>query len=235
MRLSGPHRLLLPDVLEVGAPYALVLGGGYALQAHGLVDRTSRTLDLVTETPTPMADVASALRAGLEARGWRVTDLTAEPLSARLEVRGPGPDAMEGPGDDGPSEVCTVDAVKETLWRPVVPGEYGPVLAVEDAVGLKVRALADLGLARDLVDVWSGSDRWSYAGLEEWGRRHGRDAFDPADLQARLERSEWIDDREFAAYGLDETATAALRRWAQLWADDIAERLMEEAPVEDEL
>ncbi|MEV6777686.1 nucleotidyl transferase AbiEii/AbiGii toxin family protein [Streptomyces syringium] len=230
MRLSGPHRLLLPDVLEVGAPYALVLGGGYALQAHGLVDRPSRTLDLVTETPTPMADVAAALRAGLEARGRRVADLTAEPLSARLTVRGPEPDAMVGPSD-----ACVVDIVKETLWRPVVPGEYGPVLAVEDAIGLKVRALADLGLARDLVDVWSGSDRWSYAGLEEWGRRHGRDAFDPADLQARLERSEWIDDREFAAYGLDDAATAALRRWAQLWADDIAERLMEEAPVEDEL
>lgn len=230
MRLAGPHRLLMPDVLEVGAPYALVLGGGYALQAHGLVDRPSRTLDLVTQTPTPMADVAAAVRAGLEARGRRVADLTAEPLSARLTVRGPEPDAM-----DGPSDVCVVDIVKETLWRPPVPGEYGPVLAVEDAVGLKVRALADLGLARDLVDVWSGSDRWSYAELEEWGRRHGRDAFDPADLQARLERSEWIDDREFAAYGLDDAATAALRRWAQLWADDIAERLMEEAPVEDEL
>ncbi|MEV4872495.1 hypothetical protein [Streptomyces syringium] len=230
MRLSGPHRLLLPDVLEVGAPYALVLGGGYALQAHGLVDRPSRTLDLVTETPAPMADVATALRAALEARGWQVADLTAEPLSARLAVRGPEPDAM-----DGPSDACVVDIVKETLWRPPVPGEYGPVLAVEDAVGLRVRALADLGLARDLVDVWSGSDRWSYAELEEWGRRHGRDAFDPADLQARLERSEWIDDREFAAYGFDDAATAALRRWAQLWADDIAERLMEEAPVEDEL
>ncbi|WP_338931666.1 nucleotidyl transferase AbiEii/AbiGii toxin family protein [Streptomyces netropsis] len=234
MRLSGPHRLLLPDVLEVGAPYALVLGGGYAIQAHGLVDRPSRTLDLVTETPTPMADVASALRAGLEVRGWRVEGTTAEPLSARLAVRGPGSGAMSGALDE-PSDACVVDVVKETLWRPPVPGEYGPVLAAPDAVGLKVRALTDLGLARDLVDVWAASDRWSHAELEEWGRRHGRDAFDPADLQARLERSEWIDDREFAGYGLDEVATAALRRWAQLWADDIAERLMEEAPVEDEL
>ncbi|MCA6094268.1 hypothetical protein LE181_19120, partial [Streptomyces sp. SCA3-4] len=96
------------------------------------------------------------------------------------------------------------------------------------------RALADRGLARDLVDVHAAAGRWSRTDLEEYGRRHARDDFDLADLRARLEGADWIDDREFAACGLDAEESAGLRRWAQEWADDIGERLLEEAPYEDE-
>ncbi|GAB2583789.1 hypothetical protein GCM10027168_15750 [Streptomyces capparidis] len=48
---------------------------------------------------------------------------------------------------------CEVDILKETIWRPPVQTEHGPVLSLEDVVGTKVRALADRGLARDLIDV----------------------------------------------------------------------------------
>jgi hypothetical protein len=78
------------------------------------------------------------------------------------------------------------------------------------------------------------SDRWSHIELEELGRRHARDSFDLSDLQARLAGADWIDDTEFAAYGLDDQQTIELRRWAQEWADDIAERLREaEGPPDD--
>lgn len=54
------------------------------------------------------------------------------------------------------------------------------------------------------------------------------------ELQARLGGADWIDDTEFAAYGLDEQAITRLRQWAQTWASDIGERLQElEAPHED--
>lgn len=101
-----------------------------------------------------------------------------------------------------------------TLWRPPVKTEHGLVLSLEDVVGTKVRALADRGLARDLIDVRAAADRWSNTELETLGRRHARDSFDLDDLQARLTGIDWIDDAEFAAYGLDEAATAELRRWA---------------------
>lgn len=99
------------------------------------------------------------------------------------------------------------------------------MLSLEDVVGTKVRALADRGLARDLVDVRAAADRWTHTELEELGRRHARDTFDLSDLQARLTGADWIDDTEFAAYGLSEHQISELRQWAQSWADDIAARL----------
>ncbi|WP_370419929.1 nucleotidyl transferase AbiEii/AbiGii toxin family protein [Streptomyces sp. QH1-20] len=213
MNLTDLHRRLLTDVLAVGDVYPLVLTGGYAVQAHGLVSRVSQDLDVATENPEPMEKIAETVRAGLEERGWRVRTWETDPLSARLIVT------------DTTGEECEVDVLKEALWRPPVRTEHGLVLSLEDVVGTKVRALADRGLARDLIDVRAAADRWSHTELEELGRRHGRDAFDLSDLQARLVGADWIDDTEFAAYGLDDDRITELRRWAQIWADDIAGRL----------
>ncbi|ORT59365.1 nucleotidyl transferase AbiEii/AbiGii toxin family protein [Streptomyces sp. CB03238] len=216
MNLTELHRRLLTDVLSVGDAYPLALTGGYAVQAHGLVDRLSQDLDVATESPAHMENIANTVRAGLEERGWLVHALETEPLSARLIVT-----------DPGSGEECEVDILKEALWRPPVQTEHGLVLSLEDVVGTKVRALAHCGLARDLIDVRAATEHWSHLELEELGRRHAREAFDLTDLQARLGGADWIDDTEFAAYGLDAHSIAALRQWAQEWADDIAERLQE--------
>ncbi|MEV3989914.1 nucleotidyl transferase AbiEii/AbiGii toxin family protein [Streptomyces sp. NPDC049837] len=223
MNLTELHRRLLADVLSVGDAYPLALTGGYAVQAHGLVNRLSQDLDVATENPDRMENIVTTVRAGLEDRGWQVQALETDPLSARLIVT-----------DPASGEECEVDILKEALWRPPVRMEHGLVLSLEDVIGTKVRALADRGLARDLIDVRAAADRWSHTELEELGRRHARDTFDITDLQARLAGADWIDDTEFAAYRLDEDAIAELRRWAQEWADDIAERLQElEPPQED--
>ncbi|MER7517139.1 nucleotidyl transferase AbiEii/AbiGii toxin family protein [Streptomyces sp. NPDC126499] len=215
MNLTELRRRLLTDVLAVGDVYPLVLTGGYAVQAHGLVDRLSKDLDVATENPEPMEQIAATVRRAGATRlaGARVGN---RPLSARLIVT-----------DTDTGEECEVDVLKEALWRPPVKTEHGLVLSLEDVVGTKVRALADRGLARDLIDVRAAADRWSHIELEELGRRHARDSFDLSDLQARLAGADWIDDTEFAAYGLDDEQTSELRRWAQEWCDGIAERLQE--------
>jgi hypothetical protein len=46
MNLNDLHRRLLQDVLEVGNDFPLVITGGYAVQAHGIVDR----LDVATKS-----------------------------------------------------------------------------------------------------------------------------------------------------------------------------------------
>ncbi|MFJ5260841.1 nucleotidyl transferase AbiEii/AbiGii toxin family protein [Streptomyces sp. NPDC088387] len=223
MNLTDLHRRLLADLLDVGGGYPLALTGGYAVQAHGLVNRLSQDLDVATENPESMEDIATAVRTGLEERGWHVRALETDPLAARLIVT-----------DPASREECEVDILKETLWRPPVRTKHGLVLSLEDVVGTKVRALADRGLARDLVDVQAAADRWSHIELEELGRRHARDSFDLCELQARLVGADWIDDTEFVAYGLDEPAITELRRWARSWADDIGERIQElEPPHED--
>lgn len=46
MNLTDMHRRLLRDVLDVGVMHGFVITGGYAVQAHGLVNRLSRDLDV---------------------------------------------------------------------------------------------------------------------------------------------------------------------------------------------
>ncbi|MGM9386951.1 nucleotidyl transferase AbiEii/AbiGii toxin family protein [Streptomyces antibioticus] len=210
------HTRLLADVIALGSPYPLGLTGGYAVRAHHLVNRPSQDLDVATDNPAPRADIAVTLRAGPAARGWTVHALETAPLSARFTVTDPAT------GQD-----CEAAILKEIFWRPVVQSPYGPVLTEEDVIGTKVRALADRGAPRDLIDVFAASRRWPNAELEEFGRRHARGRFEREDLQANLTGAEWTDDEAFAAYGLDEATITALRAWALQWADDLAARLLE--------
>lgn len=128
------HARLLADVIALGSPYPLVLTGGYAVRAHRLVSRPSQDLDVATENPAPMADIAATLQRGLEKRGWQVRSLETAPLSARFTV-----------SDPVTGQECEVDILKENFWGPIVHSPYGPVLAEEDVIGTKVRALADRG------------------------------------------------------------------------------------------
>ncbi|MEV0241295.1 hypothetical protein AB0I06_15370 [Streptomyces sp. NPDC050674] len=218
-----PVGRLLGDLLGVGEAYSLVLGGGYGVLAHGLVERAGPDVDLATEHPAAMDVIAGAVRSGLVGRGWLVRTLETEPLTAQFLVT----DAASG-------TECEVRVRKEMLWRPPVETALGPALALDDLIGTRVRDLADRGLARDLVDVHAASARWSHPELEELGRRHAPGTFDLTDLQARLTGTDWLDDRAFTVHGLDPASVPGLRRWAQEWADDIAERLIEgEAPDEE--
>lgn len=212
-----PHRDLLPDVVAVGARYPLVLAGDCAVRAHGLTVRRPASVEVATEHPEPMDQIAAMVRHGLTERGWRVRPLEADPLSARLLVTDP---------DTGAERA--VDLLKETFWRPVVTTDLGPALSLEDLIGTMVRALTDRGAVRDLADVYLAAAHWSYPDLEELGRRHAWDEFDLADLQSRLEATELLDDREFVAAGLEAESVPVLRRWVRAWAGDIAERLLEE-------
>lgn len=216
------HTRLLADVIALGAPYPLVRTGGYAVRAHRLINRPSQDLDVVTENPAPMANIAATLRVGLEARGWEVQALETAPLSARFTV-----------SDPATGQECEADILKEIFWRPVAQSLYRPVLAEEDVIGTKVRALADRRAPRDLIDVFAASRRWTNAELEEFGRRHARGRFEREDLQANLTGAEWTDDEAFAAYGLDDATITALRAWAVEWADKLATLLLEEADEQD--
>ncbi|MFD3679104.1 nucleotidyl transferase AbiEii/AbiGii toxin family protein [Streptomyces sp. NPDC058613] len=219
MNLSGLHRRLLAAVMDVGAPYPLVITGGYAVQAHGLVDRLSQDLDVATENPAPMPEIVGSLERGLATRGWRVRVISVDPLSARLMVTDPGT------GED-----CEVDVLKEHFWTPPAQTAYGPVMPFDSVIGTKVRALADRGVARDLIDVHAASRHRDVGELERLGERHGRDEFRLEDLRDRLAGALWTDDEEFTAYGLTAEETAEIRAWARYWADDLDRRLHESEP-----
>ncbi|MEU6371978.1 hypothetical protein [Streptomyces sp. NPDC046909] len=220
--LADPWGRLCADVLSVGAPFPLALGGSRAVRAHGLTGCGGTGVSVATEHPARMEFLAATVRTGLAGLGWPVRTAERGPLSAHLVVTDPRTGAE-----------CEVDLRKEALWRPPVPTEPGLTLALEDVIGTKVRALADLGLAPDLIDVRAARHHWSHPELEELGRRHTRGPFDLTDLHARLSGTDWIDDTEFTAHGLGDRDVLELRRWAQEWAYDIAERLIEGRPPEE--
>ncbi|MER5199840.1 nucleotidyl transferase AbiEii/AbiGii toxin family protein [Streptomyces sp. NPDC002755] len=223
MRLPDLHARLLADVLAIGSPYPLVITGGYAVQAHELLARPSQDLDVATDNPAPMDEIVHTLTDGLTERGWHLEVIEVAPLSARLNVTDPRSQTQE---------TCEVDVLKEVFTRPAASSAYGPVLAEEDVIGTKVRALAERGAARDALDVFAASRRWLTTDLEEFGRRHARDRFDLESLQTRLTAVAWLDDAELEAYGATPELIDELMAWAQEWADDLGRRLLRDQEME---
>jgi hypothetical protein len=71
MNLNDLHRRLLQDVLEIGNDLPLVITGGYAVQAHHIVDRFSRDIDMATDSVVAMEAIVTTVVEGLTGRGWR--------------------------------------------------------------------------------------------------------------------------------------------------------------------
>jgi hypothetical protein len=249
--LLRPHLRLLAQVFATAAPGApWALAGGYALQAHGLIQRPHANVDLATESAVPMPLLAESLRAALTAAGRQgVTIEDTDPLSAHLSVPDPPADPDKDADADADADadretntdtdtdtetVLRLALHKETFWSPPVATPYGPALAPGDAVGTKIRALYDRGLAVDLIDARAASARFTHPELEELARRHARDDFDLPTLRTRLEGTDHFPDSAFAAYGLVEGQLTDLRAWAQAWSTEIAERLLEEGASPDE-
>ncbi|WP_189311576.1 hypothetical protein [Streptomyces brasiliensis] len=222
MNLPELQDRLLADVVSAGIPHDLVLAGGCALQAHGLLQRPHANLDFATESPEPMERIAHAVGAALEARGRQVQAGPVTALTAQLTVT-----------DPPTGRPCALALHKEVFWQPPALTEYGPALSLEDAVGTKIRALYDRGAAVDLIDAQAAAARFSLPDLEELGRRHAHDPFDLPTLQSRLTGTDFYSDADFLRYGLDDTAISTLRAWAQRWSDDIAERLLEDGASPD--
>ena len=215
MNLSDLHRRLLQDVLEIGNTFPLVITGGYAIQAHRIVDRFSRDIDMATDSAATMEAIVATVVDGLTGRGWRVEVIGVDHHGARMMTT-----------DPGSGEQCELDILRESFSRPPETTPYGPVLALDDVIGTKVRALAGRGLPRDLIDIHAASRLRTITELEALGRRHAwEEEFSLEDLKFRLDGADWYDDEAFAEYGLTDERISDLRRWAQSWSDDLNRRL----------
>ena len=143
--------------------------------------------------------------------GYDVQVIETAPTMARFEV------------NDG-DQRCEVDLLKAGI-QPPVRLDIGPVLALDDAVGLKVGALHDRGTHRDFIDVHAAHIRGGYSlhELERLGAAH-LPRFTPGELLDRLDSVELLDDETFTAYGLTDDDVTALHHWSQSWADDLRTR-----------
>lgn len=215
MPVDDFHRRVAAVALTAARRYGFALGGGNALIAHGIVDRPTEDVDLVTDEEAGVAAAADAVERALRAAGYgadrqdRLDDLAA---------------VVDGL-DDGLAEWIVTDADgRQTLLqlthidrgrRPVTM-DVGPVLAVEDVVGSKICALAGRAEVRDFIDTAAALDRFSIDQLIGFARRldPGLTDTDFADAGARLDR---LDDVVFERYGLGPDDVAALRARLARW------------------
>jgi hypothetical protein len=140
------HQRLTRVALATVGKYGFCLAGGYgyAVQAHGFLDRLSEDVDLFTTAtaephfPTAVAAVIQAYRDD----GLDVAVTINNTGFARLQVT-------------DPLAAATAKVELGIDWRehPPITLAIGPVLHADDAVANKVCALYSRAQARDYIDV----------------------------------------------------------------------------------
>ncbi|MCP2339764.1 hypothetical protein FHU30_005133 [Actinomadura rupiterrae] len=96
-------------------------------------------------------------------------------------------------------------------------------------MGLKVRALHDRTVVRDIVDLEAAASKggFSFVDLEVLGRRHEPE-LDFETLVYRLGAVSLFEDEDYAPYGLAADKIAMIRQFATAWQQDLANRLAEQ-------
>lgn len=186
--------------------FGFALAGGYALAAHGLIDRPSEDVDLFTNRlePAEFTRAVDAILAAYDEAGHTVEVTKRAELFARLLV-----------GTDDPVRVeLAYD------WRGSGPAmlDIGPVLDRDDAVASKVLALWGRGQTRDYIDVHAalGSGAYTEAELLDLAGR-ADDGFEPTNFARVLLAVDDRPDASFADYGLDQNQTRGLRERMRGW------------------
>lgn len=190
------------------------------MRAHGLVDRPSQDLDFATANAMPLPEIADALTTAFRTLDFETETIEATPRMARLTIT-----------DPFAHQSCELDLLKEALQRPPVMLDLIPVVDLDDAVGMKVRALHGRSVPRDLIDVAALAEQFSFRALERLGALHDED-FSIHELAMRLQATELLADELFEAYGLDAAAIARVRRFAFDWLEDIKQRRVEDGDIE---
>jgi len=127
--------------LEVLAGRGFVLGGGHAVELHGMASRMSEDIDLFSPVRGSPGEAAADLLAAYRGKGFAVTILRETADLVQLEVAGDGGGA------------CKVDL--GVFWRSRAPVllDVGPVLHPDDAAGGKMDALFNRWAPRDFLDI----------------------------------------------------------------------------------
>lgn len=205
------HERLARVALDVAASYGFALAGGYAVQAHGFLDRPSADVDLFAEASAQF-DFSEAVDAVIVAYRRDGLEADAEVRSstfARLSVSG---------GEERAKVELGVDWRKN---KPVLVA-VGPVLHADNAVANKVCALFGRAEVRDyVVAAILASGRYSEQDLIRLAEEHDP-GFDPSWFTEALNAVDRLPDTLFEPYGLDPQDVSALKTQMRAWARKIS-------------
>jgi Nucleotidyl transferase AbiEii toxin, Type IV TA system len=216
MPLDDLHRQVAATALRAARAHGFALGGGNALIAHGVISRLTHDVDLFSDRESGVAEAGAAVEAALVKAGF-----TAE----RQDTTGGLGDIFYGMGDGlaewlvtapGGQQMTLQMSYFDRARRPITM-DVGPVLALEDAIGGKVCALASRAEPRDYIDTAASLSRGYTPGqLIGFARRldPGLEEQDFADAARQLDR---MPDELFAQYELGPADMARLREQFAAW------------------
>jgi hypothetical protein len=213
---------LVDAVLPVCSRYGLGIAGGYAVKAHGLVERPSEDIDFATGTAAPVEQIVDALAGAYQEAGFEVQVLSADGRKGHLLVTFP----LGG--------TYRVDVLKEPLNHPIVWMEFGPVIALADAVALKMGALHDRALPRDVLDAHGASSLFTRAELITACHAALDDEFSLEILRDQLAFASTYPDEAFTRYGARPEFIAEVKAWALSWSTEIGLDIAESEPWSDD-
>jgi predicted nucleotidyltransferase component of viral defense system len=192
-----PVHLRLAEIgLRVAGRYGFALAGGYAVQAHGILDRPSEDIDLFTawERRDEFAAAVDAVVEAYRADGYTVEVTQRFETFARLAVTDPS--ASEHP--------YKVELAANWRAHPPVTMDVGPVLHVDDVVAGKMSALFTRAEPRDFLDVDAALATGRYTREQVLELAEQADAgFDRRVLADLFDLLHRYPDRRFAAYGAE--------------------------------
>ena len=203
--------------LSVAAEHGFALGGGLALVARGVLDRSTQDVDLFSDRDDGVQLAADRVRAALEADGFAVVvehsdsdlaDLIGDLDEYMVELTA----YRDGADSDG---VRLSLGHLSRLRNPDVL-DIGPVLHMDDLRAWKVAALVARAEPRDFIDVAVFlADQTPDELLA--GARLVDPAIEDGDIAAVGIRLARIPDWELANYGLDADAIAKVRQRFAAW------------------
>ncbi|MBY8870807.1 nucleotidyl transferase AbiEii/AbiGii toxin family protein [Micromonospora sp. PLK6-60] len=208
------HLRLAEIGLRVAARYGFALAGGYAVQAHGILDRPSEDVDLFTawERRGEFTAAVDAVVGGYRSNGYSVDVTQQFDTFARLAVTDPA----------HPEHPYKVELAANWRALPPVMMDVGPVLHADDVVAGKMSALYTRAEPRDFLDIDAAvlSGRYTRARLCELAEQSdaGFDRRVLADLFGMMER---YPDRRFAAYGAAPAQISEMRKRFAQWRDEL--------------
>lgn len=232
MPFSDLQREVAAVVLKAAATYGFVLGGGNALILHGVVDRYTADVDLVTDRGDGVTAATEAAEVALRAAGFQVERQDQDGGLGEIFYgfdRGLVEWVVTSPGGE---QTILQLAHFDRNYAPVTM-DVGPVLNPIDAIASKVRAFVTRAEERDAIDVAGALERYSADQLITMARQlePGLEDEDFADAGRRLDR---LSGTVFRRYGLDPEAVARLRERFTEWPREAPQRDREEPGAERE-
>lgn len=205
MRLADFQRRLITTLLDIHELRGFALAGGWALNAHHLLERPTRDIDLFTPDSDVVPTAAASAEQVLQAHGLRVDRLREAPTFVSLLVTDP---------DHGLA--TTVELAHDARIRPPARLDVGPVVSVDELAADKMLALWGRAEARDLVDVDALLRHMSLQKMLDLAAEKDL-GFDPRRLADAIAAAVNRPDSAFVALGLSADETEALRARAQSW------------------